>query len=169
MKKGIVYCLLLLLPVTTYATEKLEHILYLAQNQTSPKASLNVVKWLAGHWRGEAFGGITEEIWAPPLGGSMMGAFKLVMDNQVKFYEIETIAEQNNSLVFRLKHFSGDLKGWEKQDETVNFPLVKVTTNKVYFDGLTVEKVNDDEINIYVAIEKKNTTTEEKFNYKRVH
>ncbi len=43
----------------------------------SPEATLEDVSWIAGHWKGEAFGGIAEEIWSPPLGDSMMFVFKL--------------------------------------------------------------------------------------------
>jgi hypothetical protein len=97
-----------------------------------------------------------------------MGAFKLVVEGQVQFYEIETISQVNDTLIFRLKHFNKDLTGWEEKDKTVDFKLVKVTDNKVYFNGLTIERLSDKEINIYVAIELEGNTTEEKFNYKRV-
>lgn len=40
--------------------------LQMMENQKSPTASLADAEWIAGHWRGEAFGGITEEIWSPP-------------------------------------------------------------------------------------------------------
>jgi hypothetical protein len=99
----------------------------------------------------------------------MMGPFKLVVENEVQFYEIETISEENGTLVFRLKHFHRDLKGWEKKDKTIDFVLVKVMENKVYFTGMTIEKVSDNEINIYVAIEDNGSTTEEKFSYTRIN
>jgi hypothetical protein len=41
--------------------------------------------------------------------------------------------------------------------------------NKVYFTGMTIEKVSDNEINIYVAIEDNGSTTEEKFSYTRIN
>lgn len=164
------YCLSIVLLITSlnaYSQSEFKNLLFQEQ-QTSPPANLNAVSWLAGHWRGEAFGGLTEEVWSPPLGGSMMGAFKLVVNNQVSFYELETIIEENDSLIFRLKHFAANLKGWEEKDQTVDFKLVKVTDNKVFFNGLTLEKISDDEINIYVAIEQNGNITEEKFNYQRV-
>jgi len=54
---------------------------------------------LQGHWKGEAFGGITEEIWSPPLGDSMMFVFKLVDEGKVVFYEIGGIREVMTSLL----------------------------------------------------------------------
>lgn len=145
-----------------------EHILKLDSLSTSPKAKISDVAWISGTWKGEAFGGITEEIWSEPMGDSMMASFKLVADGKVQFYEIEIIRELKESLILQLKHFNGDLKGWETKDETVDFPLVKITKNNTYFDGMTFEKISDTEMNVYVLMHEKNGTTNEiKFNYKR--
>lgn len=134
----------------------------------APKATLADVAWIQGHWRGEAFGGITEEIWSPPLGNSMMCVFKLVVEDEVRFYEIITLTEEQGTLMLRLKHFHGDLKGWEEKDETVDFPLVKVTPGKVFFDGFTFERVSAEEMNIYVLLEDGDgNRQEEVFRYER--
>jgi hypothetical protein len=167
MIKKIGLYLLIVLCFNVSGAEKFPNLLFLKDKQESPAANLEVVKWLSGHWRGEAFGGLIEEVWSAAVGGSMMGAFKLVVENKVQFYEIETISEENQSLIFRLKHFNKDLKGWEEKDQTIDFKLVKVTENKVYFNGLTLEKISNDEINIYVAIKDGGITTEEKFTYTR--
>lgn len=137
--------------------------------ETPPvKASLEDVSWIQGHWRGEAFGGIAEEIWSPPLGDSMMCAFKLVSDNKVQFYELCVIREINGTLLLQLKHFHRDFKGWEKKDETVDFKLVNLEPEKVFFDKFTFEKVNKNEMNMYVVIKNEKGVEEEvKFNYKR--
>tara|TARA_R110000744_G_scaffold120598_2_gene224672 strand:+ start:1264 stop:1470 length:207 start_codon:yes stop_codon:yes gene_type:complete len=66
-----------------------------------------------------------------------------------------------------LKYFHRDLKSWEEKDKTIDFVLVKVMENKVYFNGMTIEKVSDNEINIYVSIEDNGSTKEEKFTYTR--
>lgn len=138
------------------------------EGSISPNASLSEASWIAGHWKGEAFGGITEEIWSPPLGGSMMFVFKLVVDGKVQFYEVGHIQEINKTLLLQLKHFHGNLKGWEKKEETVDFKLVKITDDRIYFDEFTFEKVSEEEINIYVLIsDEKGETNEVKFNYKK--
>ncbi len=36
------------------------------ENGNSPKSDLTEIAWMEGHWKGEAFGGITQEIWSPP-------------------------------------------------------------------------------------------------------
>ena len=48
--------------------------------KNSPKVSIEDVSWISGYWIGEALGGKIEEVWTEPLGGSMMGSFKLVVD-----------------------------------------------------------------------------------------
>lgn len=142
--------------------------LQFSENITSPKASLNDVSWIQGHWKGEVFGGIAEEIWSPPLGDSMMFVFRLVVDNKVQFYEIGGIRQVDETLLMQLKHFHSDFKGWEEKDKTVDFKLVKIEDDIVYFEGLTFEKINDNEINVYVVIEEKEGKHQEvKFNYKR--
>ena len=137
-----------------------------AQNKTlGPK--LENIAWIAGNWKGEAFGGQTEENWSEPSAGSMMATFKLINDGKVTFYEIEIIREIENSLVLQLKHFSNNLKGWETKDETVDFPLVEITKNKVVFEGMTFEKISENEMNVYVDIKENEKVETVKFNYKK--
>jgi len=128
---------------------------------------LENITWISGTWHGEAFGGITEEIWSKPSGGSMMASFKLIKDDKVAFYEIEIIREIENSLVLQLKHFNNDLKGWETKDETIDFPLKEITSNKVVFEGMIFKKISDNEMNVYVDIEQNGKTETIKFNYKK--
>ena len=152
----------------TSISSQAQNTLSLPENATSPKADLAEIAWMEGHWKGEAFGGIVEEIWSPPLGGSMMFSFKLVNDGKVSFYELGHIRQVDTTLVFELKHFHGDLKGWEEKDEVRSFKLVKVEDNRFYFDGFTFEKVSADAVNIYALISHDDGSQEEvKFNYKK--
>lgn len=154
----------LLLAFTAHA----QNTLSFEEGTVSPNADLSIISWMEGHWKGEAFGGIVEEIWSPPLGGSMMFSFKLVSDDAVQFYELGHIQETNETLLLQLKHFHGNLKGWEEKDETVDFKLVKVDGDTVYFDDFTIEKIGDNEMNVYVVIGQQDGTSKEvKFNYKK--
>lgn len=123
---------------------------------------------MEGHWKGEAFGGITEEIWTPPLGGSILFSFKLVVEDKVIFYELGHIRQLGETLVFELKHFNDDLKGWEEKNEIQSFKFVKSDANRFYFDGFIFEKISSNEINIYGLIHQYNGNVKEvKFNYKK--
>lgn len=137
-----------------------------AQETKTLEPKLDNIAWISGNWKGEAFGGKTEENWSEPSGGSMMAAFKLINKGKVIFYEIEIIREVENTLILQLKHFNYDLKGWETKDETVDFPLKQITSNKVIFEGMTFEKISDSEMNIYVDTRQKDGSIETvKFNY----
>ena len=132
------------------------------------QVSINQLAWIEGYWQGEAFGGIVEEIWSAPRGGSMMFVFRHIADNKVTFYETGAIMETPKGLILKLKHFHGDLKGWEKKEETVDFKFIKLENNTAYFNNFTFEKINANEMNMYVMVTNKDGTENEvKFNYKR--
>ena len=164
----IIISLFMSLSLPCFGQGKFENTLQLDEAVGSPKADLGDVAWIAGHWRGEAFGGIAEEIWTPPLGDSMMAAFKVTVDGKVKFYELETIMEQGDTLILKLKHFSSKLHGWEEKEETVDFKLVKITDDKVYFDGMTFESVSAEKMNVYVLTGDEGAERETKLAYSRV-
>ena len=58
--------------------------------------------------------------------------------------------------------------GWEERDETIDFKLVKLEPNKVFFEGLTMEKISDDQMNVWVLIEEHGNSEEILFAYERV-
>jgi hypothetical protein len=127
------------------------NILSLEPGGLPPEATIADAAWIAGHWAGEAFGGIGEEIWSKPAGGSMMGMYRIVKDGAVGFYEFLTISEMDSSRVLRLKHFHADLKGWEEKDDMVTFPLVKIDDDNAYFDGITFKRLGNDKLQIFLA------------------
>ncbi|MEX0316092.1 MAG: DUF6265 family protein [Allomuricauda sp.] len=144
-----------------------QNTLQLKENQLSPKATLDDVAWITGHWKGKALGGIVEEIWSPPIGDSMMFSFKLVNNGKVSLYEFGHIWQLDSTLILQLKHFNGDLKGWETKDETVDFKLVKLEKDKVFFEGLTMEKTNENSMRVSVVVEQDKNVQELVFNYER--
>jgi hypothetical protein len=144
------------------------HTLKLDKSTTPPKAKVADLAWIQGRWTGEAFGGTAEEVWSPPLGNTMLGMFRLVKDGKAVFYEICTFIEENDTVLLRLKHFHPDLKGWEEKDVSVSFPLIKLTKDTVWFDGLTFQKEPDGSLLVYLMIQPKNGKAhEEKFHYRR--
>ncbi len=125
-------------------------IKHLADGEQSPAAHIDSLAWLAGHWTGAVFGGEADEIWAPAAGSAMLGMFRHVKEGKVTFLELMVIESTEESLVLRLKHFNRHLVGWEKQDESISFPLVEVAGRVVYFDGLTMETLDEDHITVAV-------------------
>ena len=159
---------LLFLLVLNFASIHGQNTLQLAEGQQSPEAKITLVSWIEGHWKGTAFGGVTEEIWSPIEGGSMMFVFRHLIDEKVNFYEMGHIKEIDSSLVFELRHFDDKLHAWEEKNEVQQFKFIKHEGNRVYFDGFTFENVSPKEINIYGLIGNEDGSENEVvFNYKK--
>jgi hypothetical protein len=141
--------------------------------EPGPREETNITiqdaAWIAGHWRGEAFGGIADEVWSPPLGRSMMGMYQLLQDDEVAFYEFLTITEEDGSLLLRLKHFDPQMVGWEEKDQAQIFRLVRVTLDEVHFDGLVFRRTGFDSLQVSLKMRRDDGTTQEMhFDYRRL-
>ena len=135
-----------------------------------PPATVAQLDWLAGIWAGEGIGGApATEVYSPPGAGSLAGHF-VQQDGQggVEFFEIMQIAEVDGSLVYRLKHFSNELAGWEEKDKYVSFPLVAIGDNGVWFSGLTLRREGDTLVSAVLVAQRGGTTREYVFRYRRV-
>lgn len=155
--------LLLLVLATNFSFA--QNTLHYNDEKGSAKATLQDIEWLAGNWKGEAFGGTFEENWSKPTGGSMLFNFKLVAEGKVVFYELGHIVEKDNTLLYQIKHFDANLKGWEEKDKSEDFRFIKKEKNRMYFDNFTFEKVSDNEVNVYAYFE--DSKEEVVFNFKK--
>ena len=117
--------------------------------------------WLVGHWEGEGFGGVCEEVWSPASAGTMVGTFKLSIEGSVKFYELMTIAPDSAGLLLRVKHFNPELVGWEEKDKSAEFRFTDASDNSVQFDGLKYTLIEPDKLTIAVTISHKDGSTSE--------
>lgn len=164
--------LILILFVSTLATSLLfaqqPKTLSLKPGERGGPARIEDVAWLAGYWKGEGLGGVSEEFWTPPSGESMTGLFRLVKDGKTVFQEIFIIVEEGDTLILKLKHFNPDLTGWEEKEKTIDFPLVRVAPDEAFFDGLTYRKLQNDELQIFLKLRMKNgEIKEEEFRFTR--
>jgi hypothetical protein len=160
---------LLLVAANTSAEESTTaNTLRLSPDQKSPAATIADMEWYTGRWTGSGLGGLNEEIWSPPREGTMMGMYRMIKDGKPVFYELLLITEENGSLAIKLKHFHADLRGWEERDASVRFPLVAKRDGRIYFDGMTFERIGADRVKVYLAIEHKDgKVREETFEYSR--
>ncbi len=159
---GVLTAVNLIFPVGMAQQKFTEHTIKLGEGGRSSPASIEDVAWLAGNWKGEGLGGIIEESWAPPLGGTMMGMFRLVNDGVISFYELMVIQESEGSLMLRVKHFSPEFVAWEEKDGSIDFRLVRLEENKAFFSGLTIEKIDDQTLNTYLVMRSKDGKVSEK-------
>ncbi|MFC4738550.1 DUF6265 family protein [Flavobacterium ponti] len=142
-----------------------QNTLHYNDEKGSEKATLQDIKWLEGNWVGEAFGGTYEENWSAPFGGSMMFNFKLVVKGKVVFYELGHIVEKDGTLLYQIKHFGPDLKGWEEKDQSEDFRFIKKEGNRMYFDNFTFEYISENELKLYAYFE--DSKKEVIFNFKK--
>jgi len=144
-----------------------EHTYVLDDPSSRPAASLEDVSWLVGSWTGTAFGNAFEEVWNPPSAGSMLGMFKVLDEDEVSFYELVLLVEEEGSLSLKVKHFHSDFTAWEEKEDYVRFRLVKIADNAVYFSGLSFHRVGDNEMHGYLALRDEGKVWEEKLVYRR--
>ena len=147
----------------------LYHPPLLGQSVSSSGHHINNFAWLAGHWQGDGFGGQSVEIWSPPSAGTMMGMYQHSQQGKVIFYEFFIIKEEADGFKLKLKHFTSELIGWEEKDKYVTFPLLSLSPTRIEFDGLIMEKIDNDKIQVTVQIQQKNgEIKKEVFHYIRV-
>ena len=171
MNKVLVLAYMIAISFAAYSQEKETENTLKLSGTARPKATIEDIAWLAGHWTGNALGGVSEEIWSPPHANAMMGSYRLIKnDTLIIFYEIVTITEDGPSLTLKLKHFNKDLTGWEEKNEVREFKLVKKEKNKLWFEGMTFELIDENSFQVYLAIQKKDgDVIEERFPYKKVN
>lgn len=101
-----------------------------AQNHAPTIAQLD---WMVGDWKGELFGGHSEESWLPPRGGTMVGVFRLSRDDRTSVIELLVIEEQEHGVFLRFKHFSPSYRAWE--DAPLIFRLETADSRRAVFES----------------------------------
>lgn len=148
-------------------TQRTEHTFQLDDAETRPQATLDDVSWLVGSWSGEAFGSKFEETWNPPSAGSMIGFFKLLDEDQVAFYELLLLVEEEGSLSLKVKHFNADFTAWEDKQDYVTFRFISAEENAVHFSGISFYRIDDDTLHGYLVLRHDDEVREEKLIYRR--
>jgi hypothetical protein len=99
------------------------------------------VAFMAGQWRSEGEGGVTEEHWSKPAGNNVMGMFRwLQPSGKPAMFEILTITEEPEGVFLRLRHFSPKLSAKEDKDAPMTLKLSEATADKAVFKAVESEK-----------------------------
>lgn len=144
----------------------------LSQSVSVDKATLAHLAFIAGEWRGELQGGITEENWSPAAGDSMMGVFRYVKNGKAVFYEMLLIETTSSGPVLRLKHFNPGLKGWEEKDEVHSYPLIELRKDRAVFERpdkqtrLIFHRTSETEMSIWLEQTRNGTPSTQEFKYR---
>ncbi|MEM7205407.1 MAG: DUF6265 family protein [Planctomycetota bacterium] len=104
------------------------------------EASIEDFAWLAGSWRGTGLGGACEEMWSAPMAGTMMGCFRLVRGEEVAFYEMLMLGQDEEGFALKVKHFTADFTAWEEKADCVRFALESVEDGRADFKGLKLRR-----------------------------
>lgn len=91
------------------------------------RPSVTHLGWLAGHWRLEKAGRVTDEQWMAPAGGVMLGMSRTVAKGRVLSYEFTQIREGPGGELFYIAQPSG-------QKEAA-FKLISLTDTEVVFEN----------------------------------
>jgi len=138
-----------------------------AQTDAPRAATIEDAEWLSGRWVGEGLGGEMEEIWSPPVGGQMVGHFRLVRDGAPVFYELMLLDIADGGLRMRIKHFNPDFTGWEEKDAWVTFAPVSVSAEELVFSSLRIVRQGEDSLLMYLRIRYADGVREEVLRFNR--
>jgi len=140
-----------------------------------PAATVDDLSWLTGSWYAEKDGGRVEEQWATPAGNAMMGMFRWLQDDQIRFYEFMTIEQDEKGIVLRIKHFNPGLIGWEEKEVSVAFTLVRLDAGEAIFvkqdapDPLWMvyRRIDENTMTVYFESEDEPPKPEDEFHFTR--
>jgi hypothetical protein len=108
--------------------------------QSDPaRRSIDDLEWMAGFWHGDALGGYSEEVWTGPIGGTMTGVFRLVVEEKTRVLEFLVIEETEAGIIYRFKHYNSAMVPWE--EDPLVFHLVSLEGSRAVFEA--PKKVTD--------------------------
>ena len=97
--------------------------------------SIDRLSWLTGNWKGPRDGGVLEEIWLPPLAGTITALVRSSEKSETRFVEIIHITEINGSLELNLQLFNNSLE--PENIKAHNFELTEIGRSFVVFKGIS--------------------------------
>lgn len=92
----------------------------------SSPAPASDLDWMEGHWRSEADGRVSEEIWTNGDGGLYLGVNRTISDGQARAFEFMRIVENDDGAAYCAQPGGG---------EAVCFELVQSGEHAVTFEN----------------------------------
>jgi hypothetical protein len=108
-----------------------------------PRTSIDPLRWLAGEWQGDGPTGRIEVFWLPPTAGTMAAAVRRIREGRTVGYAIAVLAEEDGSVVLRVKRFDGRLAGRESQDAPPPRKLLSISDQEVAFEGVRLRRTGE--------------------------
>jgi len=132
------------------------------------QSKVDQLNWMVGNWAAEKWGGIAEEYWTTSSGNSIIGMFRLVVDDELQFTEHFILCEEEGKPLLKLRHFNADFTGWEEKDEYLTFPFVEMGERFLQLDGIRYELLDSDQLRVTLKIMNKGVEKTEEFLFNRM-
>ena len=120
-----------------------EPVVQASPGSKPPPARIDAAAWLEGDWVGHGLGGTSDEAWLAPFAGSMGGVYRGMRDGRVTFFEDRDAGGVGSVVALPGEALRPDLRGWEPQEKTVDFPLVRVAPGALFLGGMTYLRTAD--------------------------
>jgi lactoylglutathione lyase len=98
------------------------------------KFTIEQLGWLAGTWKSSLRTSELREMWSQPQSGAMMGMFQWPRDGKSWLWEFMTLEQEEEGIIFRLRHFDPKLTPWEKEGPLM-YPLAKLNGQEAIFEN----------------------------------
>jgi hypothetical protein len=106
---------------------------FISFSQTTFKAHIKDLHFMAGKWSMQHQWGDMEENWSAPMGDNMVCSYRCVKDGKIVFYEFIVIEQSDSVPVMKLRHFSPGSIGWEDKNNPYAYPLVQLSASTAVF------------------------------------
>ncbi len=116
------------------------------------KGSVEDLDWLAGHWQGEYYGGIVDEIYTKPRNGTLAGMYRWTKDGQGATYAIMAYTNVGETVVFQMTELNADLTPVKGSGESFG-QLLEMSEDKAVFEGMTVERNGPGDLTVTLTLE----------------
>ena len=145
------------------------------RHMESTRPRIADVGWIAGNWIKQDEKNLLQELWTQPTGDSMVGTFRWIKNGKVWIYELMTIREEDDTLVFRFRHFGNDLEAWEPKTEPITYRLLSLSDRKAVFENpddaehhrYELSRPDEDTLMVRVGAKREGKIGYSEFRYKR--
>ncbi len=93
---------------------------------------LSSIKWLIGHWKTHSENEELEEYWHSVMADAMVGWFRWKRSEVIFLYEFMLFQQVEKGIILKIKHFDGNLVGWEEKDAWVEYQAWSSADDAVY-------------------------------------
>lgn len=115
----------------------------MSRTKNLKNVSLADLDWIQGSWQ-ELSGGddVREEHWSRALAGTMVGMFRWSVGEDLRFYELIALEEQDEEILMLIRHFDRGFRAWEAADSPVVLGLIRLHDKEAHFQTRAGEIIN---------------------------